>query len=156
MYIWMPEEGIRSHYRWLWATMWLLGIELRTSGRVANILNHWTISPGPLFRTFYWLFYLTKRHASLVKSIHVIWSTSPISLKKVLKHSVWSGDSVAKSTGWAHLRTRVQIPSTYIKSQVWPCNSIPVVEQKQGNDHSLLAASLALGSVRDYPWLLHT
>jgi hypothetical protein len=26
-----PEEGIRSHYRWLWATMWLLGIELRSS-----------------------------------------------------------------------------------------------------------------------------
>ncbi|GAB1293000.1 Transmembrane and coiled-coil domain-containing protein 3 [Apodemus speciosus] len=29
-----PEEGIRPHYRWLRATMWLLGIELRTSGRV--------------------------------------------------------------------------------------------------------------------------
>jgi hypothetical protein len=27
------EKGIRSHYRWLWATMWLLIIELRTSGR---------------------------------------------------------------------------------------------------------------------------
>jgi hypothetical protein len=23
------EEGIRSHYGWLWATMWLLGFELR-------------------------------------------------------------------------------------------------------------------------------
>jgi hypothetical protein len=33
-----PEEGIRSHYRWLWATMWLLGIELRTSGRAASVL----------------------------------------------------------------------------------------------------------------------
>ena len=27
------EQGIRSNYRWLWATMWLLGIELMTSGR---------------------------------------------------------------------------------------------------------------------------
>jgi hypothetical protein len=27
-----PEEGIRFYYRWLWATIWLLGIELRTSG----------------------------------------------------------------------------------------------------------------------------
>ena len=26
-----PEEGTRPHYRWLWATKWLLGIELRTS-----------------------------------------------------------------------------------------------------------------------------
>ena len=25
-----PEEGIRSRYRWIRATMWLLGIELRT------------------------------------------------------------------------------------------------------------------------------
>jgi hypothetical protein len=28
-----PEEGIRPHYRRLRATMWLLGIELRTFGR---------------------------------------------------------------------------------------------------------------------------
>jgi hypothetical protein len=42
-----PEEGIGSHYRWLWATMWLLGIELRTSGRTASALNLWAISPAP-------------------------------------------------------------------------------------------------------------
>jgi hypothetical protein len=41
-----PEEGVRSHYRWLWATMWLLGIELRTSGRAVSVLNHWAISPA--------------------------------------------------------------------------------------------------------------
>ena len=41
-----PEEGIRSHYRWLGATMWLLGIELRTSGRAAKALNRWAISPA--------------------------------------------------------------------------------------------------------------
>jgi hypothetical protein len=35
------------HYQWLWATMWLLGVELRTSGRAANALNCWTISPAP-------------------------------------------------------------------------------------------------------------
>ena len=27
------------HYRWLGATMWLLGIELRASGRVVRALN---------------------------------------------------------------------------------------------------------------------
>ena len=43
-----PEEGIRSYYRWLWATMWLLGIELRTSGKAAGALNHWAISLAPL------------------------------------------------------------------------------------------------------------
>jgi hypothetical protein len=41
-------EGIRSHYRWLWATMWLLGSELRTSGRAASALNRWAISPASL------------------------------------------------------------------------------------------------------------
>jgi hypothetical protein len=34
-----PEEGIRSHYRWFRATMWLLGIELRTSARTVSALN---------------------------------------------------------------------------------------------------------------------
>jgi hypothetical protein len=34
-----PEEGTRSHYRWLWATMWLLGVELRTSGRAVSALT---------------------------------------------------------------------------------------------------------------------
>ena len=38
-----PEEGTRSYYRWLWATMWLLGIELGTSRRV-SVLNRWAIS----------------------------------------------------------------------------------------------------------------
>jgi hypothetical protein len=33
-----PEEGIRSHYRWLWATMWLLGIELTWSLEEQSVL----------------------------------------------------------------------------------------------------------------------
>ena len=41
-----PEESIRSHCRWLWANMWLLGIELRTSRRAVCALNHWAISPA--------------------------------------------------------------------------------------------------------------
>jgi hypothetical protein len=51
-----PEEGIRSHYRWLWATMWCLGIELRTSGKTVSALNGWAISPAPtifFFKTGY-------------------------------------------------------------------------------------------------------
>jgi hypothetical protein len=41
-----PEEGIRSHYRWLWATMWLLGFELRIFGREVSALTRWAISPA--------------------------------------------------------------------------------------------------------------
>jgi hypothetical protein len=40
-----PEEGIRFCYRWLWATIWLLEIELRTSGRAISALNLWAIFP---------------------------------------------------------------------------------------------------------------
>jgi hypothetical protein len=39
MYTYTPEEGIRSHYRWLSDTMWWLGIELRTSGRTVSALS---------------------------------------------------------------------------------------------------------------------
>ena len=42
-----PEEGIRSRYRWLWATMWLLGFELRTFRRAVSALTCWAISPVP-------------------------------------------------------------------------------------------------------------
>jgi hypothetical protein len=31
-----PEEGIKSHYKWLRTTTWLVGIELRTSGRAVS------------------------------------------------------------------------------------------------------------------------
>jgi hypothetical protein len=41
-----PEEDIESHYRWFWVTMWLLGIELRTSGRAVSALSYWAISPA--------------------------------------------------------------------------------------------------------------
>ena len=36
----------RSHYWWLWATMWLLGIELRTFRKAGSALNQWAISPA--------------------------------------------------------------------------------------------------------------
>jgi hypothetical protein len=42
-----PEESMGSYNRWLWATMWLLGIEFRAPGRTASALNLWAISPAP-------------------------------------------------------------------------------------------------------------
>ena len=46
------EEGIKSNYRWLWATTWLLAIELRNSGRAASAVNCWAISPSSIMKTF--------------------------------------------------------------------------------------------------------
>ena len=34
------EDDIGSQHSWLGATMWFLGIELRTSGRAVSDLNH--------------------------------------------------------------------------------------------------------------------
>jgi len=51
-----PVEGVRCHYRWLWATMWLLGFELRTFIRTVSALNHWAISPALLFVCLFVLF----------------------------------------------------------------------------------------------------
>ena len=45
---------IRSHYRWLWSTMWFLGIELRTYVRAVSALNLWAISPAPWFSYIPW------------------------------------------------------------------------------------------------------
>ena len=48
-----PEEGIRFCYGWLWATMWLLGFELRTFGRAVGCsypLSHLTSPLDVLFK----------------------------------------------------------------------------------------------------------
>jgi hypothetical protein len=50
-----PMEDIRFHYRWLWATtMWLLGIELKTSGRTASVLLTAEPSLQPLISYLIW------------------------------------------------------------------------------------------------------
>ena len=46
------EEGTRPQYRWLWTTTWLLGLELRTSGRARSATNHWAVSPAPSSEIF--------------------------------------------------------------------------------------------------------
>ena len=39
-----PEEGIRSHYRGLWVTLWLLRIELGTPGRAVSAQSNQVIT----------------------------------------------------------------------------------------------------------------
>ena len=66
----------RSHYGWLWATMWVMGFELRTSGRAVSALNHWAISPAQYFflKRFIYLFYVCEYTVTvqIVVSIHVV------------------------------------------------------------------------------------
>ena len=56
MCAWRPGGGARSHYRWSWATVWVLGIELWTPRRVASALNCWVISPALVSISNPWLF----------------------------------------------------------------------------------------------------
>jgi hypothetical protein len=73
-----PEEGTRPHYRWLWATMRLLEIELRTSGRAVGALNLWAISPALdqlLCRLLRSIFYLNQSKVREIESI--LWPPVP-------------------------------------------------------------------------------
>jgi len=47
------RSGYRIPLQMVGATMWLLGFELRTSGRAVGALNHWAISPALKFSLFY-------------------------------------------------------------------------------------------------------
>jgi len=69
-----PEEGIGSHYRRLWATMWLLGFELRASGRAVSALNHWAISAAP--HTLYFLLFCFFEIGSCCIGFGLTWNPS--------------------------------------------------------------------------------
>ena len=66
-----PEECIRSHYRWLCATMWLLGIELGTFRKSVSALIHWAISLT--LELIFYLAALLKQFWSL--SVYQFWSS---------------------------------------------------------------------------------
>jgi hypothetical protein len=48
-----PAEDIIFHCRWLWATMWLLGIELRNPGKEQSVFLTTEPSLQPLPVCFY-------------------------------------------------------------------------------------------------------
>lgn len=63
MYFYITEEGTWSYYRW--ATMWVLGIELKTSRRATSALYPWAISPAQLESILTWLLEYLKLPATL-------------------------------------------------------------------------------------------
>ena len=78
------EECIGFHYRWLWTTMWLLGIELTTSGRAVSALNHWAISAASTVRCFgvlggFFFFFCGEREWRNCKGRRQIWRDREIS-----------------------------------------------------------------------------
>ena len=138
-------EGIRSHYRWLWATMWLLEIELRPSRRAASALNCWAIFPAPsfLFSFFSHVFSIELCFTRIKVSCSLLWPQgseqcvtqkvfcqswvnewlgtflNQVSYAWLLKSLVWEWEngSVGKRTCFTTMKTCVQIPSTYIHTK---------------------------------------
>ena len=81
----VPVEAKRRHliswnwnYRQLWVTMWLLGIELRTSGRAVSALNCWAISLAPALISL-WLLGFERRTFGRAVSALNRWAISPAS-----------------------------------------------------------------------------
>lgn len=56
MYVCVPEESTKSHYRWLWVTCGLLGIDPQTSRRTESVLNLWTTSPAWNIIFMHWVY----------------------------------------------------------------------------------------------------
>lgn len=70
-------------YRWLWAALWVLGIELGSSERAVRVPNSWVISPAPHFcflcHGFEWFLFclpwagvLERSRATLSPLIHAL------------------------------------------------------------------------------------
>lgn len=58
------KEDIKFHFKYFWATMWLLQIEPRIFGRLVNALNLWTIALDTESNT-----YINKMLTNLMKFI---------------------------------------------------------------------------------------
>jgi hypothetical protein len=88
-----PEEGIRSHYRWLWATMWLLGFELRILRRVVSALNRWAIPPA--LRDFF----VGLLFAMLGMPVFHYWATSPALFARTRALFIIKGEGAVSEGG---------------------------------------------------------
>lgn len=70
--LWRWGEGIKWpwswSFRWLWATIWVVGIKLRSFGRAASTLPHWASSPAHLCSS-HALVYVIKAWLKLSSSI---------------------------------------------------------------------------------------
>jgi hypothetical protein len=65
-----------AHYRRLWTTMWLLGIELRTCGRAVSALNHWATSPA-LCIPFFFCVHVGERLTTPLSQLFIVCFIKP-------------------------------------------------------------------------------
>ena len=68
----IPQDGTRSHYRWLWATMWFLGIELRYFGRAGSTHKCWAITVACIL-----LYHLITKNLGNLCVFFFLWDVFP-------------------------------------------------------------------------------
>ena len=130
------RKGIGFHYRWLWAIMWLLGIELRTCGRAVSAPNHWAISPAQE-RSFSAL----SEDWNSVPSIHVqqltmIWYSTPRGSDTFsFYHQDWSP--------WRETR----------RGYLWRCYSVATEDPSNFGDTSTIEWSWGIAVVVEWSHL---
>ena len=119
-----------SHCRWLWATMWLLGIEPRSIGRAVSALNHWAISPA---RYFY--FFVSKHKESILYLDNLSWAlkssrcesrrfSQTCHLLKNLER--WAGLGVGGKVGvwlsrYSEMHSKHKSPGLFLRTQGSNC-----------------------------------
>ena len=85
--------------RWLWATMWVLGIEPKSTGRATSALSHWTILPVPrhdFLKVNHKLFCLMNIDAKGHHKMFSNWIQEHI--KKIICHN--QVDFIPEMPGW--------------------------------------------------------
>jgi hypothetical protein len=60
---WHTRRGHRTHYGWLWTTIWLLGIELRTSDMQSVLLT-----PEPFLQPPYLCYFIIYHYETIENS----------------------------------------------------------------------------------------
>jgi hypothetical protein len=127
------KRDVRSHYGWLWATIWWLGFELRTFGRAVSALNHWAISPAHV-----WLSRSPEKH---VRSLPLEVAVSHHMGARFSARAEFSGllsHSTAPFTAFCWLRISPEtshVPgkryTTQLHSQIWALDVLDVLRQTQ-------------------------
>jgi hypothetical protein len=100
------KRASNPHYRWLWATMWLLEIELRTSGRAMSALNRWSIFPADS-----WLLHCSFKATYPCSEVNFLCVSALWSLSgQYLQKAILDVQTEAMQDQGAHVRKAIRYP----------------------------------------------
>ena len=108
-------------YRWLWATMWLLGFELRTSRKAISVLNYWAISPPRYIVFLCDVFYLSVENRNNSQHYSTKWNHNIFPLWSDLHQNL------------LRTRTKRRIYQFLVPIKMFYSNRLGIFEGKQEN-----------------------